>query len=68
LRYTDIGEELGFDEKRSEELADYLAEEGLIKYAAMGVIEVTRRARRVGRRAPGGALRSQLARRPAQRG
>jgi Mn-dependent DtxR family transcriptional regulator len=35
LRFTDVGEELGFDEKHSEELADYLAEEGLIKYAAV---------------------------------
>lgn len=41
LRYTDVGEELGFDEKHAEELADYLAEEQLIKWAAMGVIELT---------------------------
>src|SRR5436309_709335 len=43
LRFTDIGENLGFDEKHAEELADYLVEEGLLEWAAMGVISLTHR-------------------------
>lgn len=41
LRFNDIGEELGFDEKHAEDVADYLAAEGLIKWTAMGIIELT---------------------------
>lgn len=41
IKFTDIGEELGFDKKHSDEIADYLASEGLLNWAAMGVIELT---------------------------
>lgn len=41
VKFIDVGENLGFDAKHSEELAGYLVAEGLLEWTAMGVVELT---------------------------